>query len=674
MSGISKLAAWAVLGLLIVAPGTQAAPVSLSHFEPLQRLNIQRSGAAETSQKISVAGPVDLSFDALGRSFELQLTPNSSLLDAAREASGGTIVPYRGQLRGIPDSWARIVISNGAPAGVIWDGTELFAIERPGDNLADADTTIVYRLADAIIAPGTMTCGAGGELTSGSDLYKSLVSELNAASAQAEGAESEIDIGIVADAEFYDLHAGDPSQAIIDRMSLVDGYFSEQVGIQINWPLVQVFSNASSPSYPFSATVVASDLLGELSTYREGEANQNVNGLTHLWTGKDVEGGEPLSNTTVGIAYVGGVGQGQAEVLCSSRLGVGLSEGRRDATLDSLIAAHEIGHNFGAPHDGAPESACSAETSDYIMATSLSSSNNRFSQCSLDQMADDIAQAELRGCVAPLPSVDMSFGLADPALEVLLGNTATVTFDVINGGTLPATNVAADFTLPTNVSLISAAASMGTCTDGGGVVNCAIGDVDGITTITVTLTSDTTAVGSGTFSASVAADTDDDPTNNQNSLTLNVQPAVNLSVTPPSARQLGIDQSTGLTALLENTSILDATGVTLSVAVSAGLRVDSASWPLGTCSVSDTQIDCEGATFAAQSNTTLSLGVTATSEGSKSISFSMASAEAEADPANNSANATVNVSAPQEDSGGGGAGLWLLPLLGMLATRRRKAA
>jgi uncharacterized repeat protein (TIGR01451 family) len=284
-------------------------------------------------------------------------------------------------------------------------------------------------------------------------------------------------------------------------------------------------------------------------------------------------------------------------------------------------------------------------------------------------MADDIARAS---CITPLPSVDMSFGVEDPAPTALLGNTATVTFDVLNIGTEPASNVSADFTLPANVSLISAAASMGTCSDGSGMVSCAIGDVDGNTAISVTLTSDTTAVGSGIFSASVSADIDDNTTNNQGSLTLTVQPAVNLGVTPPSTRQLSLNQSTGLTALLENTSILDASGVALAITLSPGLRVDSASWALGACTVSNTQVDCEGATFAALSNVTLSLGITATTEGSKTINFSMSSTEAEADTANNTASATVNVTAPsQEESSGGGAGLWLLPLLGLLAIRRR---
>ena len=260
------------------------------------------------------------------------------------------------------------------------------------------------------------------------------------------------------------------------------------------------------------------------------------------------------------------------------------------------------------------------------MATSLNGSN-RFSQCSLDQMADDIAQAEIRGCIAPLPSIDMGVGIEDPNPQQLLGNAATISFDLVNAGTLPATNVLADFTIPTNVSLISAAASLGSCIDGGGVVNCTIGEVAGRATVSVVLTSDTTEVGPGDFTATVTTVDDADLSDNESSVTLTVQPAVNLAVTPPTTRQLGIDQSTGLTALLENTSILDATDVTLSIALSPGLRADSASWPLGNCTVSNTQIDCEGATFA-----------------------------------------------PQEDSGGGSTGLWLLSLLGLLAIRRRKFA
>jgi hypothetical protein len=662
MSGTRWLAAWAVLSLSTAA---HAGQISLLHHEPLQRLNIS-SAATDGSQKIGVTGPVDMRFDALGRVFDLQLSPNSRLLDAARDIPGGAVIPYRGELTGVANSWVRIVIADGMPSGLVWDGNELFAIERPGQNLAGSDAAIIYRLADAFIAPGSMTCGAGDSLANGGEVYKSIVTELSAVSAQAAGATTEVNIGAVGDAEFADLHGANAQQAIIERLNNVDGIFSGQVGVQINIPLIQVFTNPGATSYPFDkgaepSTLRASDLLNELAVFRNNEPNQNVNGLTHLWTGKNVESDDG-NNSTVGIAFTG--------ALCSQRFGAGLSEGRGSTTFDSLVAAHEIGHNFGAPHDGTPGNCSAVDTStyDYLMEPTLNGSD-QFSQCSLDQMADDIARAS---CITPLPSVDMSFGIEDPSPTTLLGNTATVTFDVLNVGTEAARNVSADFTLPANVSLISAAASMGTCSDGSGMVSCAIGEVDGNTALSVTLTSDTTAVGSGVFSASVSADVDDNTTNNQGSLTLTVQPAVNLAVTPPSTRQVSLNQSSGLTALLENTSILDATGVALAITLSPGLRVDTASWALGACTVNNTRIDCEGATLAALSNVTLSLGITATTEGAKTISFLLSSTEAEADTANNSASATVNVTAPsREESSGGGAGLWLLPLLALLAIRRR---
>jgi hypothetical protein len=285
MSGIKLLAAWAALTLFIVVPGVHAAPVSLSHYEPLQRLSIKSAGM-ENSQKIAVAGPVDVGFDALGRSFELLLTPNSRLLDAAKGITGNAVTPYRGKLAGNENSWVRIVMSAGVPSGLIWDGNELFAIAGPGDNLAGADTTIIYRLADVYIEPGSMTCGSGESLTNGGDVYKALTAELRAAAALAPGAETEIDIGAVGDAEFAGIHGPASQQAIIERLNNVDGIFSGQVGVQINVPLVQVFTDPGAASYPFSNTVIATDLLNELADYRESEPNQNVNGLTHLWTGR----------------------------------------------------------------------------------------------------------------------------------------------------------------------------------------------------------------------------------------------------------------------------------------------------------------------------------------------------------------------------------------------------
>ena len=651
MSAVKYLATAVIFCLSASAFAAGSDAVSLVHYESLQRLNLQGAGSYD-NQKLSAAGPIDVTFDAFGRTFDLELTPNTNLLNAARVADGP--IPYRGKLAGNSESWVRIVVADGVPAGLIWDGRELFAIERPGDNLAGSSGPIVFRLADAVIVPGAMTCGAGGgSFSSGATMYKSLGQELQAA-AQAPGAVSEINVGTIGDFEFFGQHGADSDTAIMDRMSNVDGIFSTEVGIQINVPEVEIFSDASDP---FSDELNASLLLDEVAVYRSNTSAQNANGLTHLWTGRDVEN-DMGGNSTVGIAFTG--------ALCLRQFGAGLSEGTGTPTFDALIAAHEIGHNFGAPHDAQQGSTCEDEADTFLMAASLNGSN-QFSQCSKDQMADDIANAN---CIAPLPSVDMRIDGDDPT--VLLGNTATVTIDVANAGTLPATNVTADISLPNNVSLISVATSIGSCSDNGGVVNCNIGDVDGTGAALVTLTSDTTGVGVGQFNASVSADVDDNMTNNQGTAMLTVQPAVNLGISGPALRRVDLDQSTTLVASFSNTSILGATGVTLGIDLSPGLRADSASWPIGSCTVNANQVDCTAPSFASGQSTSLSLGITAIAEGANSVSFDMSSAEADADPSNNTAMATVNVGAiHEEDDGGGSTGALFLFLLAMLSCYRK---
>ena len=72
------------------------------------------------------------------------------------------------------------------------------------------------------------------------------------------------------------------------------------------------------------------------------------------------------------------------------------------------VVAHEIGHNFGAPHDGETGSACESQAGDWLMSPRLNGVD-QFSQCSLNEMADDIARAS---CITALPSVDMQPSLS----------------------------------------------------------------------------------------------------------------------------------------------------------------------------------------------------------------------------------------------------------------------
>ncbi len=601
MKAVKWIAASAVLSISSTLFAGESSGVTVSHFEPLQRLSIASKSGDSSQKPAGMSRPVTLSFDALGKTFDLQLEPNTALIAAAqRSALAEGIEIYRGHMDGKPDSWARIVVFEGVPTGLIWDGEQLFAIEAPHDSALATSSAVIYRLADVSLAPGSMSCGS--EMASGNaaETYQKLIGELGGAITLAPGAVEEMGLGAIGDFEFTTARGGDSAAAaaITARLNNVDGIFSSQLGVQLNLQTIETFSSAADP---FSDTGDAGALLDELADYRLATPAQNSQGLTHLYTGRD------LDTSTVGIAYTG--------VLCATHRGAGLSEGNGSATFDSLIAAHEIGHNFGAPHDGEAGSPCESEMGDFIMAPRLSGSS-QFSACSITQMRDNIDRAS---CITPLPSVDMAVALNGDVSTLLLGANTVLEYDLANNGSLPATNVTANFTLPSTLSFESVTTSSGSCTNGAGTVDCVLGDVPGSTARTVTITTTPTSVGVGMLNASVSSDADDNLGNNDEGLEVTVDPAVDLVISAPAQVSIDIDQSTTVSTVLENRSVLDATGVTLAITLNAGLRADSASWTLGSCTVAVNRIDCVASDFAAEASATLNVGVTGVTSGSKRL-------------------------------------------------------
>ncbi|MBT8100226.1 MAG: hypothetical protein KJO82_10765, partial [Gammaproteobacteria bacterium] len=598
-----------------------------------------------------------LRFDALGKRFELQLETNDRVVGAlSADAISEGLAVYRGQLAGVSNSWARIVVFEGMPRGLIWDGAEMFAIEAPGDSELAIDTPVMYRLSDTYIAPGTMSCGSDSLSGNATDILKTLQTAAKTAVARGPGAVSEITMSAIGDFEFTTAKGGDSNAAaaITTRLNNVDGYFSEQVGVQINVQLIETHSN---PLDPFGDTTNAGMLLDELSEYRLQTPAHNAEGVTHLYTGKT------LDTTTVGIAWRGS--------LCDSYFSAGLSEGNSSVLIDSLIAAHEIGHNFGAEHDGQQGTSCADEVGQWIMSPSVSGID-RFSDCSIGVMQ---AEAAAASCVTALPTVDVGIVPVGQVSNVLLGASTNFEYTVSSNGTLDALAVMADFTLPSVLTLNSVSTTMGSCSSGAGTVSCDIGDLAGLSSSTVTITATPSSEGIGVMTAAVSTSSSDErPGNNQDVSQVTVDPAVDLVISTPTSSPVFIDAVTTVNATVNNVSTLDASDVALSITFENGLRPDSASWSVGSCSIDLQQVSCTASNFAAQSNSTLSITATGTSEGRKDVAISVSSTEADADPSNNSAQGEVRVVTENSDSDEGGGAVHpflLLMLIGTLAMRRR---
>jgi len=107
-------------------------------------------------------------------------------------------------------------------------------------------------------------------------------------------------------------------------------------------------------------------------------------------TGRDLDG------TTAGIAYI--------DNLCGNGFSASLSEQGLDPWIGALVAAHEIGHNFGALHDGEPDSPCASTPRTFLMAPSINGSG-AFSQCSLSTMAPAVQSAK---CLTATGFVDLA--------------------------------------------------------------------------------------------------------------------------------------------------------------------------------------------------------------------------------------------------------------------------
>ncbi len=359
---------------------------SIRHYEPVapvERQMSQRDTVPDGDEVIMV------SFAALGRQFEIEMTPNPNLPSST---DGIRFQAFRGRLVGNDSSWARLTRTEGAWSGVVWDGVELFMLDRvedvegvfsEGHSLAEGET-VLYRLTDAEPHEELECAAEGGHASFGFD--GDAESLLGNAPRANLGEGGSLLLTVLADPLFVEANGDRTEAAVVSRMNVVDGIYSEQVGVQLRLlPVVRLATNRGFESRD------PNRLLDQLENHLvQGRARQL--GLVHLFTGRDLFG------RTVGIANVA--------VLCDGRSGVGLSEVRGEGTLGALTVAHELGHNFGARHDNQSGSPCASTPGRFIMNPRLGG-GDRFSQCSLDHMAPQVMRAQ---CV--IPRCGLGFELA----------------------------------------------------------------------------------------------------------------------------------------------------------------------------------------------------------------------------------------------------------------------
>jgi hypothetical protein len=497
--------------LACVAPAVVAAP-AIQYAEP-----VALALKASSTQ-----------FDAFGRRFDLALDDNDRVLSkigAARKAELSAYRLVRGTVEGSPGSWVRLVQSAAGVEGAIWDGHELYAVTRY-DRVAGALTTpieaapgqtVLYRLSDvrdalpqdfcasnATVPTGT---GADSQVT-GLDQYRAVMQELQV-EFQAGSVTRQLEISLIGDAALQAAES-DPTAAMLARLNIVEGIFSEQLGLLILATDVRLTAPGTDP---FTATK-GGTLLDQLASYRSATPAVRARGLAHLVTGKDLDG------STAGIAYVGTV--------CSADRGVSLSMSSYGTTISALVMAHELGHNLGANHDGEAATACAGVGGGFIMAPAISGFAT-FSSCSLGVIQQTLATAD---CVTPAEFADVAIDVGTAKVSGEGGVPFTLPFVVRSGGNLDAEDVVATLTLPalSGYVLDSAASSAGSCAISGLTATCDLGTMTPASQHTLTLDARGTTAQNFSVQARVASSNDKVTSNNTRQLPVSIRSGIDAAV------------------------------------------------------------------------------------------------------------------------------------------------
>jgi hypothetical protein len=562
-------------------------------------------------------------FDAFGRRFELTLADNERVLSKLGAARKAELRPYqllRGAVEGRPNSWVRLVSSASGIEGAIWDGEELYAVTRYARIAAALDTpidaapgqTVMYRLSDVRDALPNGFCALDAPVSqkqsTGLDRYQALVSELRLGVTPA--IERQIEISLIGDTEFQQAES-DPTAALLARLNIVEGIFSEQVGLLVLATDLRLMPLGADPLSSSTGGV----LLDQLGAYRQANAAVRARGLAHLVTGKDLDG------NTAGIAYVGTV--------CT--------------TISALIMAHELGHNFGASHDGEPGTPCAGVNGGFIMAPSVSGFA-AFSQCSVVSMQPVIQNAS---CVSAAEYADATFESTSPVTGEA-GLPFVVPFVVRSAGNVDLDDVVATVTLPatTGYSIESATSGQGSCAVSGGTATCSIGTLIAGTTTGISITGRGSAPANIAVTARVSAANDQVSSNDTASVTVAVRSGIDAALSmSASAANVPVGTQLDVHADVASQRALAVRGSVLSVTLNQ--PVMSVSMGGASCSASAYSVSCTITEIPAGSTRRLTVRVKATAAGPLFASGNVNLA-GDGDYTNNTANASAWVQAARD--------------------------
>ena len=260
-----------------------------------------------------------------------------------------------------------------------------------------------------------------------------------------------------------------------------------------------------------------------------------------------------------------------------------------------------------------------------------------------------VAPGSIPGASGGAECANLSITKTGPA-SVSAGGTLTYTLAVANAGPATASALSVLDTLPAGVTFVSAAGTGWTCSNAGNVsVTCTrptLANGAGAPAITVTVTAPAQA-GTALNTASVSADTPDPvPSNNTSSTSTTVLASADLSIVKTGPASVVADATVTYSLAVSNAGPSDATSLTVTDTLPAGVTFVSASGTGWTCTnAGNATVTCTRPALAtATAAPAISITVRAPTQGaSLSNAAAVTSATPDPVPGNNSSIAGTTV-------------------------------
>jgi len=244
------------------------------------------------------------------------------------------------------------------------------------------------------------------------------------------------------------------------------------------------------------------------------------------------------------------------------------------------------------------------------------------------------------------PVADLSVTKSDSPDPVLVGQTLTYSIALQNDGPSDATGVTLTDELPSGVAYDSAIPSQGSCSESGGTVTCALGEIANGNGATVELNVRPQQEGTISNTARVSAETiDPNGANDADAEDTTVDPTADLSITKtdsPDPATAGQQLTYNLT--VRNNGPSAATGVTATDTLPAGVSYRLAVPSQGSClEVSLGSVSCTLGSIASGESATVQIDVIALEGGVLTNRAAVRGNEPDLDPSNDLATEDTTV-------------------------------